>query len=164
LTAKITIEDRDLGMKQIIAELTTLAKKKILVGIQERSKTQVTYKAGRKGEANVDIGEYATENEFGTSKIPQRSFIRSSFDENLSLIEGFIEKKYTEIINGSLTTEHALGQIGRNLEKMVKAKIRQIQLPPNAKRTIELKGSSKPLIDFGNMINAVRFIVKTRKN
>lgn len=164
LTAKISIKDTDLGMKKIVAELKNLEKKDVLVGIQARSKTQVTYKAGRKGKANVDIAEYATENEFGNSKIPERSFIRSAFDENLSLIESFVEKQYGKIIDGTSTTDQALGTIGKVIESMVKTKIRQIQFPPNAKRTIALKGSSKPLIDFGNMISAVRYVIKTRKN
>jgi hypothetical protein len=44
----------------------------------------------------------------------------------------------------------------------VQKKIRQITIPPNSPRTIAEKKSSKPLIDFGQMVQSVTFKVNLK--
>lgn len=163
MTAKISIKDTDLGFKKIVAQLKSLGTKEVLVGIQEGSKTKSVSKVGRKSKSGNLIADYATENEFGTSKIPERSFIRSSWDENINFIEYITEIQYAKIVDGKNTVNQSLKSIGKSVERLIKQKIRQIQFPPNSKKTIAEKGSSKPLIDFGNMINSVRYTVKNVK-
>lgn len=163
LTAKISVKDKDLGLKKIVAQLKSLGKKEVLVGIQEGSTTESVSNGGRTSIAGTLIADYATENEFGNSKIPERSFMRSAWDENLEIIEHITEVQYAKIVDGKNNVNTSLNLIGRAVEGLIKQKIRQIEFPPNAQRTIAKKGSSKPLIDFGNMINAVRYTVKNVK-
>lgn len=160
MTAQIKIKDTDLGFKKIVAELKTLGTKEVLIGIQEGSKTKTIVKGGRKSKSGEDIAIYAAKNEFGTDTIPQRSFMRSAFDENIDFINAVIQNQYSKIVDGRNTVKQSLDLIGRTVEGLVKQKIRSIYLPPNSQATIKAKGSSKPLIDFGNMINSVRYNVK----
>lgn len=155
--AQTVVIDRDFGLKKIIADFEKIAKAEILVGIQENSKTTNTIVRGRKSKAGKNIAQYGAENEFGTARIKPRSFLRSSFDENLNLIDPFIEKQYGEIIDGKKTLQQALGLIGEIMQGMVKTKIRQIATPELSPITIALKKSSKPLIDFGFLIGAIRY-------
>lgn len=159
----VTTKDKDLGLKKIIAELKSLQRAEVLIGIQAGSKTKAQFSKGRNQIPGINIAQYAAQNEFGTDKIPQRSFIRSAFDENLNLIEQLVEKQYGEIIDGTKSISSGLGIIGQFIESTVKLKIRQIRMPPNSPRTIAMKGSSKPLIDFGQMFAAVRYVVKVNQ-
>lgn len=160
MVQRVAVVDKDMGLNKILVDLNKLAKAEVLVGIQAGSKTVVGTHKGRTQKAGMNIAEYAAANEFGTDKIPERSFIRSAFDENLNLLEPFIARQYSDIIDGRKTIAQGLGLIGLNMEGAVKTKIRQIQNPPNAKSTIKQKGSSKPLIDFGQMFAAVRYVIK----
>jgi len=159
-----TVTDLDLGFNAILEEVQLMVKKTVLIGIQEGSKTQVQSKNGRRQKAGISIARYAAQNEFGTDKIPQRSFIRSSFDENLNIIVPFVAKELGYVVDQNQTAQRAFNRIGEILQGMVQTKIRKIMYPPNSRKTIEMKKSSKPLIDFGQMIAAVRYVVKNNRN
>ncbi len=159
----VVVKDIDLGLKKIVLEMEQLGKAEILIGIQEGSKTTLDYVRGRKSIPNLNIASYAAKNEFGTPEIPERSFMRSTFDQNIQAIENFVERRYAEIIDQQLSVSQGLGQIGKFLEGAVKDKIREIRTPPNSPRTIKIKKSSKPLIDFGQMFSSVRYVVRVKK-
>lgn len=163
MVQRVVVVDRDIGFKKIVADLGELAKAEVLVGIQSGSKTHVQSSRGNKQKAGINIAQYAAQNEFGTKTILERSFLRTAFDENINILEPFISSRYGQVIDGSKTIQQGLGEIGQAMEGMVKKKIRQIQTPPNSKKTIAKKKSSKPLIDFGQMFAAVRYVIKIRK-
>lgn len=163
MVQRVVVVDKDMGLNKILADLEKLSKAEVLVGIQAGSKTKVDTIAGRQQVAGINIAGYAAQNEFGTDTIPERSFLRSFFDQNLNIIEPFVERVCGRIIDDQITIEQGLGIIGTQMQDGVKEKIRQIRTPPNSPRTIAKKRSSKPLIDFGQMIAAVRYVVKLRK-
>ncbi len=165
MVQRVVVVDRDMGLKKILLDVDALANAEVLVGIQSGSKTHVASQRGRTQKAGKNIAAYAAENEFGVpqKKIPERSFMRTAFDENLNIIEPFVEKQYGAIIDGDKSISNGLGLIGQLLEGAVKTKIRQIREPKNSKFTIAQKKSDKPLIDFGQMFAAVRYVVKIRK-
>lgn len=156
------VVDLDLGFGEIIEEIQALNKHSLLVGIQEKTKTK--YQPGRKKiqSPGINIANYAAENEFGTDKIPQRSFMRTSFDENIDQIEKLLSKEYGKVIDGQSTLKQALNIVGLAMTGLIQAKIRKITYPPNSTKTIAEKGSSKPLIDFGQMIASIRHVVKKK--
>lgn len=157
------VKDIDLGWKEIEKQLEYAAKSYVLVGFQEGSKTKTQVKGDRKKEGGLSMPEIAAENEFGTKKIPARPFMSTSFDENKSKIHSFIRKEYSKILEGKQTTQKALGLMGIAMIGLIQKKIRQIVYPPNSPYTISKKGSSKPLIDFGQMIQSVREKVVLKK-
>ena len=81
----------------------------------------------------------------------------TSFDENKALINKAIQGEYNKIVEGKSTTERSFGRIGQLMTKLIVQNIRAIVSPPNSPRTIEIKKSSKPLIDFGQMVQSVRY-------
>lgn len=154
------VQDTDLGMADAVADVEHLGKSYVIIGFPVGTKTKQSSKPvkgtlhTKKG--GLNMAEIAFQNEFGTKTIPARSFMRSSFDENLTTITSILNKEYDRIIEGTSTVKYSLDLIGNIVRDMIKKKIRAITLPPNAPSTIKMKGSSKPLIDFGQMINAVQ--------
>ena len=158
------VVDLDLGFNAILEEIERAGRKQVLIGIQEGAKTQAQSKNGRTQEAGVTIAQYAAYNEFGTDQIPERSFMRSTFDEKIDDIESLVIDQLGLVVDRAISVDAAYNRIGLMVAGMVQQKIRQIRTPPNSPITIARKGSSKPLIDFGQMIAAVRHVVKKEKS
>jgi len=154
------VKDTDLGFNEILRQTEKFAQTSILIGFQEGSTTKTAVKGHREKEGGKSMPEIAFENEFGTKKIPQRSFMRTSFDENIVKIEKFIINQYKKVQDGKIDSDQASGLIGVFMVNSIKRKIRAIKTPPNSPTTIKLKGSSKPLIDFGQMIQSVTYKVE----
>lgn len=162
--ARAAVVDKDLGFNAIIDEMLELANSSVLVGIQEKARTVSQSKNGRSQTPGNYIADYAAKNEFGTAQIPERSFIRTAFDENIALIEKGVSIEYGKIIDQKISVRQGLGIIGQLMIGLIQRKIYQITFPPNSAATIAMKGSSKPLIDFGQMVNNVTYAIRSRKN
>lgn len=142
--------DRDLGWREFQRQLREARTIEVVVGVQQ-------------GEMNGDgeqIATYAAANEFGTEEIPERSFMRSAFDENVSELSQEMEGRYQQMMRGALTTRQALGLVGLKLQDMIKDKISSNIPPPNSEATIERKGSSRTLIDTSAMKNSIHYIYR----
>lgn len=139
-----------------VDQIEQFANSYVLVGFQEGSVTKSQVKGNRRKEAGKSMPQIAAENEFGTKNIPARSFMRTSFDENRDRISRIIATEYDKIIDGQSTVRKSLNLIGLYGVDLIQTKIRSIYTPPNSPRTIAIKKSSKPLIDFGQMIQSVR--------
>jgi hypothetical protein len=157
------VVDTDLGFKKIKRDLKNFSNSTVLIGIQQGDVTHVQSRHGDIQKAGILIANYAAENEFGTRKIPQRSFMRTAFDENLNRINRIIQIQAGRIIDQTITVKQALGEIGQAVTGMVQTKIAQIRSPPNSPETIKRKRSTKPLIDFGQMIASIRYTITKRK-
>lgn len=88
--------------------------------------------------------------------IPERSFIRSTFDEKSNEIGEHAEAAVANIINGA-DINMALSRTGQYIEGEIKRKIGNGPFTPNSPATIRKKKSSKPLIDTGHMRQSVRY-------
>ena len=86
----------------------------------------------------------------------------TSFDENRQRIANAISNEYDKIVEGTSTVKRSLNLIGLEMTRLIQMKIRAIYYPPNSPATGRAKGSSKPLIDFGQMIQSVRHKVYIR--
>lgn len=126
-------------------------------------------------EAELTVVDVGTFHEFGVSPftvqtfaadgsasvyehpgIPQRSFIRAWFDESQDFIRGTLQSQMLLVVAGKLTPEKAKDRIALAFEGSVKKRIARGIPPPLAASTIEKKGSSKQLIDRGQLRAAVR--------
>jgi len=108
------------------------------------------------GESNASIGMM---HEFGLG-VPQRSFMRSAFDENEAKIKKIANLAYGGAAKGRWTPDKAAKQIGEGLVAEIKEKIRTNIPPALADATVAAKGSTAALIDTGAMLNAIDFEVK----
>jgi len=88
--------------------------------------------------------------------IPQRSFIRGWFDESQDFIRETLRSQLALVVAGKLTAEQAKDRIALAFEGSVKQRIARGIDPPLAESTKRKKGSSKQLIDKGQLRAAVR--------
>ena len=85
----------------------------------------------------------------GSVTIPERSFMRSTFDEKEREWVAFLEERIERVFGFQMTVEQAYEQMGAKAASDIQSKIRDLRDPPNADSTIAKKGSSNPLIDQG---------------
>lgn len=171
--------DRDLGWKDFVENVRTMGKgdaharvglfagdenARVAPGIANGDFFSQALEEGAGAKApptNVDIGVWM---EFGVPSvgIPERSWLRSAFDTNVKRWAKFAEKLTLEILDGHITTETALGQLGAKASADVKKGITRGEgiPPPNAPSTIARKGSSRPLVDTGQFVGAITWDVE----
>lgn len=107
----------------------------------------------------LTIGELAAIHEFGLG-VPQRSFIADYVDESIADIKNTIGKISKKIIRLEMDPSLALDVLGMYIEGQIKARIAKGIDPPNAPSTIARKGSSKPLIDTGQLRSSITYEVE----
>lgn len=108
--------------------------------------------------AEINLAQLAAVHEFGTVivtnnaswEIPERSFIRSTMDENRQYLVQVTRNAIMNIALGA-DIDVELNKIGLLIASLIKKKITDLRDPPNAPSTIARKGSSNPLIDTGRM-------------
>jgi len=91
----------------------------------------------------------------GNTVIPERSFIRSTYNKNIKKVARRFTQIAKSISNGNYNVNKKLKLIGLEQEAAIKQTIVDLRSPPNAPSTIKAKGSSNPLIDTGEMRNKI---------
>lgn len=152
-TGPVTVIDTDLGFNRILAELSVPVS--IDVGVLE--KDGMTRKTGSK---DSTLAEVAAVHEFGAPErnIPQRSFLRSTVDQNKGYIVD-IAMAVSNVISG-LSAFVAMARVGDKATKDVTKKIQEGIMPALKPKTTARKGHSTPLIDTEQLINSIDFEVK----
>lgn len=111
----------------------------------------------------LTVAKIAMVNEFGTSKIPERSFFRSTLNEQKKKLKAKIKGAAARVASGKQDKKQALGLIAEWLVLQFKNKIQENVPPPNAESTIARKGSSHTLIDTGQMRDSLDWELKEGK-
>lgn len=137
----------DIG--KVAKELERFQNLRILVGWQDTGNTDLSV---------IDI---ATFQEFGTSTIPARPALSTAMDINQKEIGEAFEREIGKILDGKQKALQAAERLGIFAVTLVK---KRIQDSPNwakelAESTKKLKGSDVPLIDIGEMLNSVTYVV-----
>ena len=137
--------------KKIEDNLVLLKGTQINAGITKRV-AQIT-----NDKSDEKLVTYAYANEMGIG-VPERSFLRSTFDEN--------EKTWFNTISNDidLTVPYSknkttLKKVGKNMEKDVKTKIKTSVPPKNSPETLKQKQGNTTLIDTGLMLNNIEYEV-----
>jgi len=125
-------------------------------------------KAAKALEGNVGVGwfqgqhpsgfglaELAAVHEYGSGRVPARAPLAVSFDRSEAALSQVIEGVAGRVIDGELTAEQALDQIGSLHASQIQNTIAEGLDPPNSTMTVEMKGSSTPLIDTGRLRQSV---------
>lgn len=148
MRVSVRFTDNKRQWEKLRRELKNIGSKEVVVGIQ-------------KGEVNdgMLVAQYATWNEFGTRTIPARPFMRTYFDATIARLEKFSTNGVTQVLLGRATFLQFLNAVGVFMVDGVKKSISTGGWLPNAPMTVALKGSSKPLIDSGVMLNSVTFAI-----
>lgn len=135
-------------------------------GVTGPSKVKVGFPAG---EADQDNINKAVWNEFGTrggasgggwgGPVPERPFMRNAMRENRGKYRDALRASASKLLTGRTTLRQVMNKLGIEAQGDIQAEITSLQSPPNSPVTIALKGSSKPLIDDGEMRAAVTWKV-----
>jgi hypothetical protein len=113
-----------------------------------------------RGRAKTFVISKAIWNEFGTRRIPERPFFRNAMRKNSRKYAALMAGRARAIVEQKETMERTLNQLGVLAVGDIQHEITILQHPPNAPSTIRAKGSSKPLIDTGEMRQSVTYQVR----
>lgn len=113
-------------------------------------------KAGRSNfSRTAAVGEH-------TTVIPERPFMRSTYDEQNRKWNDAAQRLIGKIADGKGTADETVAVLGNMIQGDVQRKIVAGPFTPNAPATIRSKKSSRPLIDSGQMRQSIRWIVRRR--
>jgi hypothetical protein len=102
--------------------------------------------------------------EFGSSNVPERSFIRTAINENLDKYIGMAERGSKKVVEGKLSFEQVANLIGTEAQGDIQDKITEISTPALAASTLrqrEKKGSTpNPLVDTGQLRQSIRYEIR----
>lgn len=118
--------------------------------------------------SSLTLAELALVHEYGARiehpsgaiiEIPERSFIRSTLLARRGDLAALQARVFKRVLVGELTAKAALELIGEAAVGWIKQTIRDGVDPPLATSTILRKKSTKPLIDHGQLVNAIAYQV-----
>lgn len=153
---KVDIIDEKAVFTRIAESLREVNELYVVVGVPKGAED-------RKDAKDPSMAEVAFFNEFGTEHIPERSFLRSTVDENSRKYTELYRKLMGSVYDGKTTIKKAMGVLGEKARADVRAKIRSNVPPPNAPATIARKKSTKTLVDTGQLRQSITYEVRDGK-
>jgi len=146
--------ENDIVWQKILSDLNVLERTKVDTGVIGSENFM--------NEEGVPIIKLALIHEFGTSKIPQRSFIRQGFDANKENINAQADK----VIDAVFKLQSFSIYLNRLGLIMVDGTVQQFDnsgnpsWPANSAATVAQKGSDKPLIDKGFLRASISYRIQ----
>ena len=135
----------DHGFDNIIQQALKLDGKGVKVGIRR----------GKGSHDGTDMLDIAVYNHFGTATIPARPFVSDCAEKNAGQIQEAQKRLVYRVYQGSLSADGALAELGAWYVNVQKGHILHGGWTPNAPATVKRKGSNKPLVDTGQLVNTV---------
>lgn len=139
---------------RILQGLNLLKGKKLIICIDENK----TYENGVKVETVAMWLEYGKD-EFEVH-YPARPFFRTTFDINVDKINRVFVNQVGQLLEGRVTAEQVLHNVGKYVVNKVKDMIINGQYESLAPSTIRRKGSDKPLVDTRTLYDSVIYKVE----
>lgn len=151
------------------AGIDTKEVEKQLQGLAKALNTRITgakagYLSNDKGEIPYEepnpptLEEVALWNEYGTERIPPRPFLSRALKSATTRCNKLVQARMEE----NADMEQIAKEIGVELQGAIYEQIDSGHFVPNAPATIRRKGSSRPLIDTGNLRQSVHWGLTTR--
>ncbi len=112
------------------------------------------------GEDDSEIVERATTHEFGNAYNPERSFIRAGWDSNADDIFDAAETLVDDMFASEVRADDVLTGLGAMTAGRIQDYLTKMTFPPLSPMTIKRKGSSKLLIDTGQMRDSITWKVR----
>lgn len=112
---------------------------------------------GKREEDGTPVAMIAAVHEFGSPSqgIPERPFLRVAVQRNRQKYVRLNRINLVKMLRGQAAVEQALGQLGEMAKGDVQTEIRSGDFAPLKPATIKRKGSSRPLIDTGQMVQSI---------
>ena len=157
--AKVTVTDIDLGWGNWMRESAILNGSYVDIGIFPDAGNHPggSRLFSRQGGQEPHMAQIGFWNEFGTEHMPERSFIRSTMSEKERELRDKIISDLNRLNIRRMKASALLKKVGLFVKGSIKDKINLLRSPPNAKRTVEIKGFNDPLVDTRAMMNSIKF-------
>ncbi len=156
--AMTEVIDKDRGWNKFKRDMKKIDGSYVKVGLQSGSLHK-----GEGGEIS-DLVAIGAIHEFGTKTIPERSFMRTTFDERQHQLNALKIRLSRTISSGRMSVRQGLTILGEAMSNAIKKKITDIKLPPlknpSEKRTGE--GVANPLVDTGQLRSGITYEVVVR--
>ena len=173
---RIKITDDSTKMDRLTEELKKLKGTTMIVGV-----------IGKEGQEDFSLVDLATVHEFGVKikvtrkmrnwflamgyplrsdttqiEIPERSFIRTTADEQEDEIQKQGGRLLRKVALGKMDAKTAMDKLGNLVVSMIQNKIKEIEKPPKTQMTIDLSetGGTSPLQDTGRLWQSIDYEVR----
>lgn len=167
------VKDIDRGWKKLRKHLPEAVGAYVKIGVPAKvgkQKKKINEKDAKElVESNVTLAMVAWWQEFGTrtkdggEHVPERSFIRSTHDEQLRKIKLIKTQLVLKMLDGDMRVKEALTILGEHMKSRIQDKIITLSTPPNDPATIKRKGSSNPLVDIAQLLQSITYDIKVPK-
>lgn len=159
MTARVT--------KRIIKDIDPRALDKLKQRlIADNRVVNVGVPEGKREEDGTPVAMVAAVHEFGSPAqgIPERPFLRVAVHRNRQKYVRLNRINLVKMLRGQIGADQALGQLGEMAKGDVQTEIRTGDFTPLKEATIKRKGSSKPLIDTGQMVQSIAWELGEKSN
>lgn len=96
-------------------------------------------------------------------KIPERSFVRSSYDDKRNEVSKKGEDLIVEVVNGGLSARSFYEMIGQTCADTIRDyMVNEVNSPANSEMTKTIKESSNPLVNKGQLAAAITYEVRSK--
>lgn len=146
------VRDTDRGYKRTVDTIFDLSANPVDIGVG------VFDDSGTYGDG-TSVVEVAMYQEFGTSRIPERSFIRAYIDENEIRIREMMRDSLQAVARGVVSKDTAMRLLGQKIANEMKGRLSAGIPPPNAPSTVKQKGVNAPLVNTGRLREAIKYRV-----
>jgi hypothetical protein len=164
--SNVTIQDTN-NIDRIKRNLRDLDRKSINVGLTGSADSELVmiagvHEFGTEIQVTDKMRKWFAANGFPLKKsttkivIPERSFLRSGYDENIDDIADKIEELVPQVLENRVAPSTFMDMIGLEFAGLIQKKLRDLRNPANSSMTTQRKGSTNPLIDTGRLVGAIR--------
>lgn len=113
--------------------------------------------------SSASIADIAKYHEYGTATIPERSFVRRTFQQKRQEISRLTVAAGRAIMQDRIDAKTAMNDVGEKIADMIKHTITDSSIPPPlAPSTVKRKGHDHALIDTHQLVEAVAWKVVTK--
>jgi hypothetical protein len=154
-------KDTDPGFKNLIKSFKIINNIEIKAGHFEKNGKSSVRKEGKADNVLLAI----VHNVGSPSKnIPARPFTAPAFDKNINKTNNLLDKTINSFLDkrNYQSLERNLNLLGKTMQQDIQQEIRDLKEPSLKPLTIKRKGSSKLLIDTGEMLNATDYQVEMK--
>jgi hypothetical protein len=157
----VKIVDRDRGWKAMVQRAKRAREGRVKVGVlADDHKGGADHEGITVAELAVVLHFGTTPDENGDQHIPARPFLAMAFDEQRDKLADMGGKLLAKVVTGEVEQAQALGILGAKLSTEAKKVITVgNRLEKNADATVAAKGSSRPLVDTGRLVNAITYAI-----
>lgn len=124
----------------------------------------VGYPDGPK-EEGTSVAMIAAVHNFGVPEkgIPERPFMTQGIAHGRERFNALNRRNIPLVLQGQMTTDQALGQLGAMAVGAIQQEIKNGEFKALKQSTMDEKGSTRPLIDTGQMLQTTTFVIENKK-